>query len=349
MGFLNESGLELLWQHIIAKLGSKADISDLENGDIVVGKAVQASNADNAVDATYAVQATQDAAGNVITETYLTKDGISSEIDKAKAYTDSEIEKIADVIEEKDGEISALRDALNDKLDADDLSEHLNADNPHGLTAEDVDALPISGGTLTGILYTDASTPLFIGKSGKVGMRASTTSKSNVGQINISNAWYENGNKWGSQISAYNGDEDAYNEFRVSHNGLEYNCQDGNTYQVIHQGNLEDIVTPSSIGAQPAGSYAAEEHGHDEYYEKTEIDSKISIINTAISKKADDTHDHNLVSDTSNGFMSIADKAKLDSMTPELYAKSIGLFVNEDGDAMITWDNHVLPVEGVEF
>lgn len=112
--------------------------------------------------------------------------------------------------------------------------------------------LPLAGGTMNGILYTEASTPFFIGRNGKVGMRAATTDKVNVGQINISNAWYDNGNQYGSQISAYNGAEDAYNELRVSHNGLEYNCQDGNTYKVLHEGNCT-----TNVGITTAGTGAA--------------------------------------------------------------------------------------------
>lgn len=106
--------------------------------------------------------------------------------------------------------------------------------------------LSTTGGTMTGILYTSASTPFLIGKNGKVGMRARATDKNNVGQMNISNAWYNNGNQWGAQIAAYNGEANAYNELRVSHNGVEYNCEDGNTYQVLHSNNYSEYTVPTS-------------------------------------------------------------------------------------------------------
>lgn len=147
---------------------------------------------------------------------------------------------------------------------------------PDGVTHDirDDSKLPLSGGIMTGILYTQASTPFFIGKNGKVGMRAATADKSNVGQINISNAWYDNGNQYGSQISAYNGAKDAYNELRVSHNGLEYNCDDGNTYKILHENNYKTIVTPTNIGA------AASSHTH--------TIANITNLQTSLDCKADD-------------------------------------------------------------
>lgn len=136
---------------------------------------------------------------------------------------------------------------------------------PDGVTHDirDDSKLPLAGGILTGILYTTASTPLLIGKNGKIGLRAATADKSNVGQINISNAWYGNGNQYGSQISAYNGDADAYNELRVSHNGLEYNCQDGNTYTIYHSGNLNfnnitiPVASSTAVGGIKTGYTAS--------------------------------------------------------------------------------------------
>lgn len=120
--------------------------------------------------------------------------------------------------------------------------------NNENYDIKDNDALPLAGGIMTGILYTEASTPLFIGKNGKVGMRASSDTKNNVGQINVSNAWYGNGNQWGSQISAYNGETDKYNELRVSHNGVEYNDESGVAHQVLHDGNYSEYALPLTGG-----------------------------------------------------------------------------------------------------
>lgn len=110
--------------------------------------------------------------------------------------------------------------------------------------------LSTDGGTMKGILYTEASTPLFIGKNGKVGMRAATADNVNVGQINISNAWYDNGNQWGSQISAYNGATGKYNELRVSHDGIEYRAESDTPYQVLHEGNILDYAEEKGAAQQ---------------------------------------------------------------------------------------------------
>ena len=127
------------------------------------------------------------------------------------------------------------------------ITDHIsNTSNPHGVTATQVGALPTTGGTLTGILYTTASTPLLIGKNGKVGLRAATEEKNNVGQINISNAWYGNGDQWGAQISAYNGQTGKYNELRVSHDGIEYNDEDDVAHKVLHDGNISSYAVPTT-------------------------------------------------------------------------------------------------------
>lgn len=117
----------------------------------------------------------------------------------------------------------------------------------------DVGALPITGGELTGILYTSASTPLLIGKNGKVGMRAATADNSNVGQINVSNSWYADGNQWGAQMSALNGKTNRRNSLRVSHNGVEYEDENEITHQVLHNGNFSNYAVPinTTINGKP--------------------------------------------------------------------------------------------------
>lgn len=110
------------------------------------------------------------------------------------------------------------------------------------MTATQVGALPTTGGTLTGILYTTAPTPFLIGKNGKVGLRAATDENNNVGQINISNAWYTDGDQWGAQMSALNGKTGKRNGLRVSHNGLEYEDEDEVVHKVIHDGNIDDYT-----------------------------------------------------------------------------------------------------------
>ena len=211
-----------------------------------------------------------------------------------------------------DEEIKSYIDSADDATSKSLTSHTDNKNNPHEVTATQVGALPTSGGTMTGILYTNASTPLFIGKSGKVGMRAATDTKGNVGQINISNAWYGNGNQWGNQMSAYNGEADAYNEFRVSHNGLEYNCQDGETYQVLHEGNVDEFAATKTY-ADSAASTAANKvkndllNGAGDAYDTLKelgdlIDDNVDAIealNAVAAGKADAKHTH-AISDVTN-------------------------------------------------
>lgn len=137
------------------------------------------------------------------------------------------------------------------------ITDHIsNTSNPHGVTATQVGALPTTGGTLTGILYTTAPTPFLIGKNGKVGLRAATDENNNVGQINISNAWYTDGDQWGAQMSALNGKTGKRNGLRVSHNGLEYEDEDEVVHKVIHDGNIDDytahLASTSSVNTNIA-------------------------------------------------------------------------------------------------
>ena len=129
--------------------------------------------------------------------------------------------------------------------------------------------LPLSGGTLTGTLYTSASTPLLIGTDGKVGMRAATADNSNVGQINVSNSWYPDGDQWGAQMSAYNGKTDKRNSVRVSHDGLEYEDENEIRHQVLHDGNYNLHIDPSAIGV----------YKKDETYAKSEVYNKTEVNN----------------------------------------------------------------------
>lgn len=57
-------------------------------------------------------------------------------------------------------------------------------------------------------------------------------------------------------------------------------------------------------------------HNHDDrYYTESEIDSKVSALNTSIAGKSDSDHTHSAATTTANGFMSASDKAKLDGIS----------------------------------
>jgi hypothetical protein len=153
----------------------------------------------------------------------------------------------SDLSEEVQAALENADSALQSYTETDPtVPDWAKAETKPSYTADEVGALPITGGTLTGILRTSASTPLIIGNEGKIGMRAAPTDAvtgvNHVGQINISNAWWNTGegevqNQWGTQISGYNGKTGKYNELRVSHEGVQYNSEDGSVYQILHSGN----------------------------------------------------------------------------------------------------------------
>lgn len=63
-----------------------------------------------------------------------------------------------------------------------------------------------------------------------------------------------------------------------------------------------------TIDGKHAADFAASGHTHDDrYYTETEI-------NTKLTEKADKSHSHSAASQSANGFMSAADKAKLDGI-----------------------------------
>ena len=115
------------------------------------------------------------------------------------------------------------------------------------------DKLSLSGGTLTGILYTEAPTPLIIGNNGKIGLRAggSAVGKTHVGQINISDSWYTKGVEWGAQMSAYNGNTDKYNAIRVSHNGPQYFDENDIPHQLV----IEDDLDKYALKTEASGGF----------------------------------------------------------------------------------------------
>ena len=110
--------------------------------------------------------------------------------------------------------------------------------------------LSLSGGTLTGTLYSKAATPLYIGYNGKVGMRAVVEGDSNhKGQMNISNAWYDS-QHYGAQMSARNDATGKYNAIRVSHDGPQYFDEDDNPHDIALK---EEIPTNNNQLTNGAG------------------------------------------------------------------------------------------------
>ena len=81
--------------------------------------------------------------------------------------------------------------------------------------------LSLNGGTLKGMLYTEASTPYFIGKNKKVGMRAVDENNKVVGQFFVSDSDKEAYNGYYSGFVAQGNDGKNY-AIRISANGPVY-------------------------------------------------------------------------------------------------------------------------------
>ena len=120
----------------------------------------------------------------------------------------------------------------------------------------------IAGATSFGgnVTMDGSGTPLIIGSNGKIGLRAKGAGLANAGQINISDSWYGAGNnRWGAQISAYDSVSNKYNQFRVSHDGLQYLIYDNATGQETAQqvALTDDIPDISGLATKSElGSYA---------------------------------------------------------------------------------------------
>lgn len=84
------------------------------------------------------------------------------------------------------------------------------------------------------------------------------------------------------------------------------------------------------------------------YETKADAQTTKDELTSLIDGKADSSHSHDIATAEANGFMSAEDKAKLDSIDPDAYIKSIGLTVTGE-DAVITWGGSIPSVEGVEF
>ena len=73
----------------------------------------------------------------------------------------------------------------------------------------------------------------------------------------------------------------------VSHGNHVPTTETANNARFLRNDNSWQTITPANIGASATG------HGHDDkYYTETEIDAKITTINTAINGKAPSSHTH---------------------------------------------------------
>lgn len=119
------AAFERMWQHVVSALGHKAEIDHDHNDtyytEAEIDEQLSSVNAaiDNMANGTTPVQsatkATQDANGNIITDTYETKSDAQSKFDEAKAYTDEIVNALDEDYYTKT-EIDAQVDEINTTL-----------------------------------------------------------------------------------------------------------------------------------------------------------------------------------------------------------------------------------------
>lgn len=117
--------------------------------------------------AAYTASTAYDASGTAQTKA-------NAALASAKTYTDTAISnlinsapttldtlgEIAAAMAEHDDVVEALEDAIGSKANASDLTSHTgNKSNPHGVTAAQIGALPVTGGTIPGNILIQNSNP----------------------------------------------------------------------------------------------------------------------------------------------------------------------------------------------
>lgn len=174
------------------------------------------------------------------------------------------------------------------------------------------DALPKSGGTLTGILYTEAPTPFLIGNNGKVGLRATKAGVATVcGQINISDSWYGN-NQYGTQMNAYNGVTGKHNAFRISHEGPVYYDEADAPHPMALKEEVtavaDDVDDITTALATAFSDIAITESATEVSVQLSKVDGMTTITETIPA-----------ATPTTAGVMTAEDKVKLNSVSKSVF------------------------------
>ena len=102
----------------------------------------------------------------------------------------------------------------------------------------------------------------------------------------------------------------------------------------------------SAISATKATQDASGNIITETYETKTDAITKLEEAKEYADTKADENHVHDLATAATAGFMSSADKAKLDGIDMSNF--TVSLLVDEDENAVLTSGN-IPSVEGVEF
>ena len=314
--YYTESEIDSKISTLNSSISSKVDESDLTGGNITVAEAEHAESADTAMEATHAAsadtatkattsdsatsatKATQDSSGNVITSTYETKTDATAKLAAAKAYTDDAVDALGDTYyteTEIDSKISTLNSAISGKAAASHTHTIANVTN----LQSSLDALEssINGKANTSHSHSAATT------SAAGFMSASDKSKldgiaSGANAYTLPSAGSSLGGvKSGGDVTISSGvitvNDDSHNHVISNVDGLQSALDAKAPSSHTHD---DRYYTESEIDTQFSELIEAFDAGVEErfgnVYEKSEIDTKISALNSYIGSKAEVSHTH---------------------------------------------------------
>ena len=217
--------------------------------------------------------------------------------------------------------IEAILTTIKDKADTKSLNNYL----------------PLTGGTLTGVLYTEASTPYFIGKNKKVGMRAVDENNTVVGQFFVSDTSKEQYNGYYSGFVAQGNDGKNY-AIRISANGPVYRYNSEDHLLALK----EEIPSIDGLATELYVQNAVSDKATTSY-----VDTKVAdLVNSApetldtLGEVAKAIQDNESVVDAlNNAIGSKADKSELNNYLP----------LTAGSDKVITGDLHIDTTKGLRL
>ena len=295
-------------------------IANIKSGDVVVKEAEHSTSADSATTATSAnsaTKATQDASGNVITSTYETKSDASKKLTEAKTYTDTKTSGLAST-SSVTSSISTHNTSTTAHSDIRELITNLTTrlNALANSTDEDLDQM--------------AEIVAYI-KSNKSLIDSITTSKINVSDI-VNNLTTNSTSKvlsaaQGVAIKALidalqtevDGKADSGHSHTITASASDddvivltgTNGTNKVTYSASHANSGVTAGTYKSVTVNAKGHVTSGSnpttlsgYGITDAYTKTQVDSTVSTLNTAISGKAASSHNHS-ASEITSGTMSV--------------------------------------------
>lgn len=197
------AAFERMWQHVVAALGNKSDVSHNHNENYdIKGAAEEALTSANSYTDTKTANLASNSAVDTKISTHNTNteahndiraliDGLTTRLNALANSTDEDLDQMAEVVAYIKSNKELIEAITTGKVSVDDIIDNLttNVSNKplsaaqgvalkaliDGITASSIGALPTSGGTITGTIDASGTTnPMDFGTSGFI--RGSTTS-----------------------------------------------------------------------------------------------------------------------------------------------------------------------------